>query len=56
MKIICNKLLKTEIDSSWIYIYKNWYCVCIGIDQFETFAELNTSFSKALIELSKFKS
>lgn len=56
IKRICNKYLKTEIDSSWIYIYKNWYCVCIGIDQFETFSEINTSFSNALIELSKFKS
>lgn len=56
LKKICKEHLETEIDSSWIYIYKNWYCVCIGIDNFKTFSEINTSFSNALIELSKFKS
>lgn len=56
MKRICNEHLRTEIDSSWIYKYKNWYFVCIEIDQFNNFNEIKNSFTKALIELNKFKS
>lgn len=55
LKKICNDFLNTKIESNWIYIYKNWYCVYIEIDTFNSFDEINTKFRKALIELSKFK-
>lgn len=55
IKRICREKLKTEIEHDWIMVYKNWYCLNIGIDQFETFEEINTKFREALKELSKFK-
>ena len=56
MQKICLEILKTEIENNWIMGLKNWYCVNIQIDQFKTFDEINTNFTNALRELSKFKS
>ena len=56
VKDICKQFLKKEIDNSNIIVLKNWYCLNIEIDQFDTFEKINSNFRKALIQLSNFKS
>lgn len=54
MKHVCKEQLQSDITESDILVYKNWYCVDIEIDKFNSFDDIKSAFTNALIELSKF--
>ena len=54
LETICKVQLLSEIRTDDILEYKNWYCVNIEIDKSNSFDDIKSAFTNALIELSKF--